>query len=274
MSEWLGNSKLESVWKEPVRRNVSYYPDTCEEETSVKIVPTEVRKRHLQNSLRVQSVAAGASLIRESDDKSVKWMIYCGLKDKSSVVDRGYLTRSWIHPGQGFPKWETWVLAPILGRSVGTLLKKSITKTALPTDNRTKRCPLHADFLLSLPSTLKMEAILSPETSIDIPRTAVHMADDRIHHNFHFGLNWLNIAFTLPGDQLELLNFLRNRLNRISQDLRFSQQSSACCYLLHTGFLFGLVLGPEDTSEMFLRNIGLILTEYIMLYSRRYNPPK
>jgi hypothetical protein len=65
-------------------------------------------------------------------------------------------------------------------------------------------------------STLKKEAMRSLETSIDILRTAVHIADDRIRHNFPLGLNWLNTVPALHGDRLELLNFLQNRLSKIS----------------------------------------------------------
>jgi hypothetical protein len=41
------------------------------------------------------------------------------------------------------------------------------------------------------------------------------------------------------------------------------------CYLFHAGFLLGLFFGPEDEGDMFLRNVGQILTDYTALYPRR-----
>jgi hypothetical protein len=39
----------------------------------------------------------------------------------------------------------------------------------------------------------------------------------------------------------------------------------------HAGFLLGLFFRPEDGGDIFLRNVGLILTDYTALYPRRYN---
>jgi hypothetical protein len=41
-----------------------------------------------------------------------------------------------------------------------------------------------------------------------------------------------------------------------------SKQSSA-------GFLLGLFFDPEDVGDMFLRNVGWLLTDYTALYPRR-----
>jgi hypothetical protein len=47
-----------------------------------------------------------------------------------------------------------------------------------------------------------------------------------------------------------------------------SEQSSVC-YMLHAGFLLGLFFDPEDGSDMFLRKVGRLSTDYMTLYSRR-----
>jgi hypothetical protein len=52
---------------------------------------------------------------------------------------------------------------------------------------------------------------------------------------------------------------------RISQA---SNQSSAFC-LLHAGSLFGIFFDIEDGTDIFLRNVGWLSTEYTALYSRR-----
>jgi hypothetical protein len=44
----------------------------------------------------------------------------------------------------------------------------------------------------------------------------------------------------------------------------------ACC-LLHAGFLLGLLLNPKDGSDIFLRNVGLLLTDCTALCPRRWN---
>jgi hypothetical protein len=45
----------------------------------------------------------------------------------------------------------------------------------------------------------------------------------------------------------------------------------ACCEL-RVGFLLGLLFNPED-GDMFLRNIGFLLTDTMALYLRRYCSP-
>jgi hypothetical protein len=47
-------------------------------------------------------------------------------------------------------------------------------------------------------------------------------------------------------------------------------RGSACC-LVHVGFLFHLLFGLEDGDDMFLRNIGWLLTGYMTLYPTRQN---
>jgi hypothetical protein len=39
------------------------------------------------------------------------------------------------------------------------------------------------------------------------------------------------------------------------QSRQQAEQISACC-LLHAGFLLGLLLNPEDGTDMFLRNVS------------------
>jgi hypothetical protein len=38
---------------------------------------------------------------------------------------------------------------------------------------------------------------------------------------------------------------------------------------LHAGILLGLFFNPEDGSDMFLRNVGWLSTDYTSLYPRR-----
>jgi hypothetical protein len=46
----------------------------------------------------------------------------------------------------------------------------------------------------------------------------------------------------------------------------FWDSESSACYLLHAIFLRGLVFDPEDGGDMFLRNFGYILKDYMELY--------
>jgi hypothetical protein len=39
----------------------------------------------------------------------------------------------------------------------------------------------------------------------------------------------------------------------------------------HSNFLFGLFFDPEDRSDMFLRNVGGLPTDYTTLYQRSQN---
>jgi hypothetical protein len=41
----------------------------------------------------------------------------------------------------------------------------------------------------------------------------------------------------------------------------------ATCF--HAGFLLGLFFDPEDGSDMFLRNVGRLSTDYMALYPKR-----
>jgi hypothetical protein len=43
------------------------------------------------------------------------------------------------------------------------------------------------------------------------------------------------------------------------------------CYLINVGFYLGSFFDPEDGGEMFLQNAGLLSTDYMALYTRRYN---
>jgi hypothetical protein len=43
---------------------------------------------------------------------------------------------------------------------------------------------------------------------------------------------------------------------------------SSSCYLLHAGFLFGLIFDTEDGGDIFLRNVGCLSTNYTALYLR------
>jgi hypothetical protein len=42
----------------------------------------------------------------------------------------------------------------------------------------------------------------------------------------------------------------------------------------HAGFVLGLFFDPEDEGDMFLRNVGWLLTAYMALYPRRQNSSK
>jgi hypothetical protein len=43
------------------------------------------------------------------------------------------------------------------------------------------------------------------------------------------------------------------------------------CYLLLAGFLLGIFFDPEDRVDVFLVNVGWLLTDYTALYRRRQN---
>jgi hypothetical protein len=38
------------------------------------------------------------------------------------------------------------------------------------------------------------------------------------------------------------------------------------CRLLYAGYLLGLLVNPKDRGTMFLRNVGEILSDYIVIY--------
>jgi hypothetical protein len=48
-----------------------------------------------------------------------------------------------------------------------------------------------------------------------------------------------------------------------------STSKLSTCY--HAAFLLGLFFDPEDGSDMLLRNVGLLSTDYTALYPRRQN---
>jgi hypothetical protein len=50
------------------------------------------------------------------------------------------------------------------------------------------------------------------------------------------------------------------------QGIARNQRETAC---LPPDFLLALFFAPEDVGDMFLRNVGLVSTEYTTLYSRR-----
>jgi hypothetical protein len=42
--------------------------------------------------------------------------------------------------------------------------------------------------------------------------------------------------------------------------------ASSVCYLLHAGFMLGVLFDPEDGGDIFLRNVGRLSTDYTALY--------
>jgi hypothetical protein len=61
--------------------------------------------------------------------------------------------------------------------------------------------------------------------------------------------------------------------NKLSKKPAWKQAASTARVLLatsfHAGFLLGLFFDPEDGGDMFLRNVGWLLTDYTALYPRR-----
>jgi hypothetical protein len=51
--------------------------------------------------------------------------------------------------------------------------------------------------------------------------------------------------------------------------LKVNRRFGGTCYIFHAGFLLGSFFDPEDGSDMFLWNVGWILTDYTALYLRR-----
>jgi hypothetical protein len=56
---------------------------------------------------------------------------------------------------------------------------------------------------------------------------------------------------------------------RISKSIK-PARSRCCsvCHLLHSGFLLGLFFDPENGSDMLLRNIDCLSTNYLALYPK------
>jgi hypothetical protein len=46
------------------------------------------------------------------------------------------------------------------------------------------------------------------------------------------------------------------------------KQAAKQSYRLYAGFLLGLFFDPEDVSNMFLQNIGLLSADYMLLHYR------
>jgi hypothetical protein len=57
---------------------------------------------------------------------------------------------------------------------------------------------------------------------------------------------------------------MRNML--LEHRVVWRKASSSFCYLIHAGFLLGLIFAPEDGGYMFLRNISWLSTDYVALY--------
>lgn len=60
------------------------------------------------------------------------------------------------------------------------------------------------------------------------------------------------------------------RIKYISIVHRMLRPHTSTCYLLHAGFLLGLFFDTENGDEIFLRNVGWLLTDYTALCPRRY----
>jgi hypothetical protein len=58
------------------------------------------------------------------------------------------------------------------------------------------------------------------------------------------------------------------RINRAEKSVKAGGKLS---HLFHSGFLFSLFFDPEDGGDMFVRNIGLLSTDYTTLFPRRQN---
>jgi hypothetical protein len=53
------------------------------------------------------------------------------------------------------------------------------------------------------------------------------------------------------------------------RESRWKAELLATCF--RAGFSFGLFFDPEDGDDIFIRNVGWLLTDYRMLYARRQN---
>jgi hypothetical protein len=63
--------------------------------------------------------------------------------------------------------------------------------------------------------------------------------------------------------QAEQVNNFRANSHRCSS-VSMANTTDTCC-LLHGGFLLGLVFNPKGGGIMFLQNINLLSTDYMML---------
>jgi hypothetical protein len=66
--------------------------------------------------------------------------------------------------------------------------------------------------------------------------------------------------------QIYLQETFENKTNFFRAEEKAAE--TTCC-LLHAGFLFGLLLDPEDGANIFLRNVNCLSVYYIALYPRR-----
>jgi hypothetical protein len=67
----------------------------------------------------------------------------------------------------------------------------------------------------------------------------------------------------LQRDLMSLLLFFQNKESRLKTVVPLA-------YLLHAGFLLGLLFDPEDEGDMFVRNIGCLSPRYTAVYPRSH----
>jgi hypothetical protein len=65
-------------------------------------------------------------------------------------------------------------------------------------------------------------------------------------------------------EELYLLGYNAYSMLKVNQ--KFGGICHLCCCLLHTGFLFALFINPEDGSDMFILNIGLLSVDFVALW--------
>jgi hypothetical protein len=75
-----------------------------------------------------------------------------------------------------------------------------------------------------------------------------------------------------------LVLLLRARISGVAKNWVYMSQyqpkfwrNISSGYFLHAGFLLGLFFGPEDGGDMFLRNVGWFLKDYMVLYRVKGN---
>jgi hypothetical protein len=75
---------------------------------------------------------------------------------------------------------------------------------------------------------------------------------------------------TTPCSAVKINTFPSN-VSSIKTDQDTILQVCSACYLLHTGFLLGLIFIPESRTDMLLRNVCWLSPSYMAIHSRRYN---